>query len=314
MMFTNEAPRILIVDDTHENMEIIGKSLEKEGYDLYVANDGYSAIELVGKIEFDLILMDIMMPGLDGYETISKIKQLNPNFNTPLIFLTAKADIDSVIKGFEMGGADYIRKPFNSLELKARVKYQVELRQLRAKIEYQNKCLKEANDELKRYAITDPLTRLFNRREIISRIQNEMDRFERSGRKFSIIIGDIDYFKQINDTYGHRVGDEVLQKIAQIFLENIRKQDSVARWGGEEFLFVLPETEDHGALILGEKLKMAVQQGNFGDEGQGFKVTMTFGVCCYTVPQKADDFIGKADQALYIGKSNGRNQVVLWKI
>lgn len=149
MKLSEVSSKILIVDDTPENMEIIGKLLESEGYDLYLADSGWSALELVKNNVFDLILMDVMMPGMDGFETFSELKRLNDDFDTPLIFLTAKVDIDSIVKGFEMGGADYIRKPFNSLELRARVKYQLELRYMRKKIEEQNRYLIEAYEALK---------------------------------------------------------------------------------------------------------------------------------------------------------------------
>jgi diguanylate cyclase (GGDEF)-like protein len=303
--------RILIVDDTHENMEIIGKMLEQEGYDLYLADNGVSAIDLVEKIDFDLILMDIMMPDMDGFETTVAIRQLKPDADVPVILLTAKVDIESVVKGFEIGAADYVRKPFNALELKARVKYQLSLGWMRSEIEFKNRCLQEAYDQLKQCAILDPLTKLFNRSEIMERLQHEINRFERSGKTFSILIGDIDDFKQVNDTYGHQFGDFVLQTMSDLFVENLRKQDSVSRWGGDEFLFLLPETDEAGAVILAEKLRKAIEESSIVHANHQVSMTMTFGICCFEQVQSYEALIDRADEALYQGKADGRNRVAV---
>lgn len=312
MRLRDNPPKVLIVDDTPENMEIIGKLLESEGYDLYLADNGRSAIELVSYNSFDLILMDVMMPELDGFETFSEIKRLDEGFDVPLIYLTAKVDIESIVKGFEMGGADYIRKPFNSLELKARVKHQLDLRQMRQKIEDQNQALLEANERLKTASLTDPLTTLFNRREILLRVEHEIARFERNGNIFSILIGDIDDFKRINDEHGHQVGDDVLKQVSKVFLEQIRKQDTVARWGGEEFIFLLPQTDDVGVLVLAEKLRSTVESTQIKTERGVIRITMTFGCCSFQKMERLEAFIDKADQALYTGKKNGKNQVFVW--
>lgn len=303
--------RILIVDDTHENMEIIGRVLEQEGYDLYLADNGALAIDLVGKIDFDLILMDIMMPDLDGFETTVAIRHLKPDSNIPVILLTAKADIESVVKGFEVGAADYVRKPFNALELKARVKYQLELGRLRSELEYINCCLQEAYDQLKQYAMLDPLTKIFNRREILNRLQHEINRFERNGKAFSILVGDIDYFKRVNDTYGHQFGDLVLQTLSDLFQKKLRSQDSVARWGGEEFLFLLPETDIAGAVVLADKLRKVIEATTIMHLQQSVNVTMTFGVCSIDHVKDYEELISKADEALYRGKAQGRNCVAI---
>lgn len=306
-------PRILIVDDTHENMEIIGRLLETEGYDLYLADNGYSAIELSEKFDFDLILMDVMMPNLDGFETFLKIKNIRKDSIPPVIFLTAKVDVESIIMGFEIGGADYVKKPFNGLELKARVKYQLELRRMRKEIEIKNRFLEEANAQLKEYATLDPLTKLYNRREVMERIQYEANRFERTEKAFSVIIADIDFFKQVNDTYGHQFGDFVLQKLSDLFLQTLRKQDSAARWGGEEFLMLLPDTEADGAFVLAETLRKKIMKMLFEKDENHVNITMTFGVSTFTDKESIEEVINKADQALYEGKASGRNQTRIWE-
>lgn len=312
MLMPIEPYRILIVDDTPENMEIIGKLLESEGYDLYLAENGQSALVLAQKVDFDLILLDIMMPELDGFQTYSEIKKLKPLDPTPVIFLTAKVDIESVIKGFEIGGADYVRKPFNGLELKARVKYQLQLRSMRQEIAYQNRCLQEANQKLQAYATTDPLTQLFNRRKITELIQYEMERSKRNQTSFSIMIGDIDHFKNVNDSHGHSFGDFVLEKTSRRLIESVRSQDSVARWGGEEFLILMPETDAEGAGTLAEKLRAIISETAYEYSAGVLHITMTFGVCSYNGTQSFEQLVKCADDALYYGKEQGRNRVILW--
>lgn len=305
----NSQIKILLTDDTPANLEIAGRVLEKEGYDLYIADSGFTALELSSETEFDLILLDIMMPEMDGFETCRRIRESEENRGIPIIFLTAKADIESVVKGFELGAVDYIRKPFNSLELKARVKNHVELKKIREELERKNIRLQEAYERLGVLARTDPLTGLLNRREVLERMEYEMVKHERNKRPFSIIIGDIDFFKQVNDTYGHQFGDQVLISIAELLRQSCRKQDSVSRWGGEEFLLLLPDTDEQGSAVLAEKLRLAVQQTAFQCGGADVKVTITFGVSSFKPLQSVDDLISGADRALYQGKKEGRNCV-----
>jgi len=311
--FDNRQIRILVVDDTPANLEIAVKILEQEHYDLYIADSGSSALELIEKIDFDLILMDIMMPTMDGFETYTLIKEHEKNKDLPIIFLTAKVDIDSVVKGFELGAVDYIRKPFNGLELKARVRNHVELKKIREEAEQKNKSLLEAYETLEIIATTDPLTTLLNRREMLKRMEYERVNFERNQLPFSIIIADIDFFKKVNDTYGHDCGDHVLASVADILKENARKQDSISRWGGEEFLLMLPETDSNGAAILAEKLRIKIGESIFSTDTAEVKITMTFGISVFKGNEALDKLISKADVALYQGKESGRNRVVIFQ-
>lgn len=308
---SNAQVRLLLVDDTPANLEIAGTILEKEGYDLYIADSGDSALELASKTAFDLILLDIMMPGLDGFETLRKLRQLKQGKHIPVIFLSAKMDIESVVRGFELGAVDYIRKPFNLLELKARVQTHVELKKTRELLEEKNKSLRQAYKDLAITAATDPLTRLLNRREMMKRMECELAKHERAGRPFSVIIADIDDFKKVNDTYGHLVGDNVLVAVAAILLSGTRRADSVARWGGEEFLLMLPETPVAGAAQLAEKLRQAVERHVFAVGPADVRVTMSFGACEIDGADALDDLLTKADLALYRGKAGGRNRVII---
>ena len=309
--FDNRQIRILLVDDTPANLEIAVKILEQEHYDLYIADSGPRALELIDKIDFDLILMDIMMPDMDGFETYKRIREKEQHKDLPIIFLTAKVDIESMVKGFELGAVDYIRKPFNGLELKARVRNHVELKKIREEAEQKNKKLLEAYEALEVIATTDPLTKLLNRREMLKRMEYERVNYERSHSPFSIVIADIDFFKKVNDTYGHDCGDHVLMSVAELLQTNARKQDSISRWGGEEFLLMLPDTDANGAVILAEKLRTKIQESLFDCATGQIKVTLTFGISVFMGNEALDKLISKSDGALYEGKQNGRNRVVL---
>lgn len=307
----NEQIRILLVDDTPVNLEIAGKTLEREGYDLYIADSGKAALELVETTDFDLILLDIMMPEMDGFETYARIRQGANHKDVPIIFITAKVDIESLVQGFELGAVDYIRKPFNELELKARVKTHVELKKVREELEQKNASLQQAYQILEVSATTDSLPQVFNRREMAKRLEYEQTNHERNHRSFAIIIADIDYFKKVNDTYGHECGDKVLVAVAQLLKSNTRKIDCVARWGGEEFLLLLPETDAAGAAKLAEKLRKIIEDTVFYHGNAEFRITITFGVCEYKRNLTLDQLIASADNALYEGKAAGRNRVVV---
>lgn len=313
MSIDNSQIKILLTDDTPANLEIAGRVLENEGYDLYIADSGFTALEIISETDFDLILMDIMMPEMDGFETTKKIREIEKNRGIPIIFITAKADIESVVKGFELGAVDYIRKPFNSLELKARVRTHIELKKVREELEVKNIKLQEAYDKLEVLAKTDPLTKLLNRREMLDRMEYEKVRFERYERPFSIILGDIDFFKKINDTYGHSFGDIVLKSLAGILEKNSREQDSISRWGGEEFLLLLPDTKQDGAAILAEKLRSLIEQSIFKYGETDVKVTITFGVSSFKTGISLEELVFQADNALYEGKNKGRNCVCTLK-
>lgn len=307
----NNQIKILLVDDTPVNLEIAGKVLEKEGYNLYITDNGLDAIDLVNETAFDLILLDIMIPEMDGFQICKTIKDNESYKEIPVIFLTAKVDIESIIYGFELGGVDYIRKPFHSLELLARVKTHVELMKMREELKTKNSKLQEAYNQLMILSKTDFLTKLYNRREMLERMEYEKVRHERSKASFCLLMGDIDFFKEVNDTYGHESGDLVLVTISELFINHTRKQDSVGRWGGEEFILLLPETTAAEGAILAEKLRKLVEEKVFSHKDNNFKVTISFGVSDYKSGQTLDILISDADRALYEGKKRGRNCIVI---
>lgn len=304
----------MIVDDSPINLEIAKKILGKESYDIQVVTNGYEALNLIKKSNFDLILLDIMMSGMDGFQTYVMIKQTEGYQDVPVIFLTAKTDIESMLKGFELGAVDYIRKPFNGLELRARVKTHIELKKTRESLKIKNQSLIETYAKFKILATTDPLTKLFNRRKMMKCIEQELVNYNKNHHPFSIVICDIDFFKRINDTYGHNFGDYILMSVAEILKNNIREQDIVSRWGGEEFLLMFPNTIDNEAFELTESLRKKIEENVFYQMEISVKTTMTFGIFVYNEAESLNSLISKADCALYKGKENGRNCVVMFEV
>jgi diguanylate cyclase (GGDEF)-like protein len=310
---------ILLVDNDPTNLSVLVDFLDETGFETQVAQSGKGALRQLAYAQPDLILLDIMMPGLDGFETCRRLKANEATKDIPVIFMTALSEPIDKVKGLEVGGVDYITKPFNMAELLARVKTHLELRRYREELkryiqqlENANEALRESQKELEIAARTDPLTHLSNRRDIIEKIEYEQIRFERSQRPFTLIIGDIDNFKRFNDTYGHDCGDFILVSVAKIMQAMIRKQDRLARWGGEEFLFFLPETELEGGRIVAEKIRAEIASQVYPFKAHTLSVTMTYGVSVFNKDSMSiDDCIKKADQALYQGKAQGKNCVVL---
>ena len=295
-LFPAESMTIMIVDDTKDNINILRQFLAKFGFKTTVAFNGEMALDLIPKLKPDLILLDIMMPGIDGYEVCIRLKKDAELKNIPVIFITARGDTKDVVEGFEAGAVDFIMKPFRLEEVYARVKTHLTLSAALKKLTLDNE--------------TDPLTGLFNRRAFLEKIENEAIRFKRNQKPFSILFGDIDLFKKINDTYGHSAGDAILVNISSILNTEKREIDQVARWGGEEFLVLLPETNLRGAVLSGNKIRKSISAKPVIHEGQEIHVTMSFGVSEYNGETPIEKTIDLADQRLYLAKNSGRNKVV----
>jgi diguanylate cyclase (GGDEF)-like protein len=295
-----EKAKVLIVDDEKINLDVL-IGLLKPYYRTVAAKSGEQAFK---RLEIpplpDLILMDIMMPGMDGYEVCRKLKADNSTRDIPVIFITGKNDEKDEAKGFQAGAVDYITKPFSPLIAMARVKTHIEL--------------KRRGDMLERLAGLDGLTGIPNRRQFDQFLTAEWKRSVRYSHTISLIIMDIDYFKLFNDHYGHAEGDECLKKVAKIISQSmIRSTDLTARYGGEEFACVLPETDYAGAITTANRIIKFVEKLGIRHEKSHVAdyVTVSIGVASIS-PQQSDkalDLIEMADKALYIAKRNGRNQI-----
>lgn len=329
---TNAAPlKVLIVDDNPYNLKVLATHMEECGYEWILADSGQAALDSAAADIPDLILMDVMMPGMDGYETCEAMKATETLRDIPVIFLTAKTETQDIVRGFKAGGVDYIAKPFNSEELKARIRTHLELKQSKDALRRTNEELVAANRKLNEAyeiiqinnaqleemilqvelaSITDPLTGLFNRRYLLGKIEDELIREKRFQKPFSLMLSDIDHFKRVNDTYGHQCGDYVLKRISAMLRASLREQDTQARWGGEEFLAFLPETDCSGAALLAERIRAAIEQEVFAYEGHQIRMTVTIGISDYLPGKTIDTLINEADMALYEGKNSGRNRVV----
>ena len=322
---------ILIVDDNSLNIQLVNSHLNRVGYHSTFSTSGKDALEKVKNTLFDLVILDVMMPEMDGFETCKRILKRPEYKEVPIIFLTAKADKESIAKGFELGAVDYIRKPFDGSELLARIGTHLELKGYREKLEEINielnkeilkgvqmqeelqttqNELEKMNRRLYEKASKDALTGLFNRRKMTDLIEYEYDRSLRTQQSFSIIITDIDHFKQVNDNFGHDCGDNVLKEIAEILNSLVRNQDRVARWGGEEFLLLLPDTNIDGAVILAEKIRKKIAETSYSYGEHQLSITMTFGASSFAKNKTDKTVIKEADIALYEGKSRGRNRSI----
>jgi diguanylate cyclase (GGDEF)-like protein len=292
-------PLILIVDDTVKNLQLLGSVLKAENYKIALATNGNQAVMIANDINPDLILLDVMMPELNGFETCKKLKSIHKTSEIPVIFLTAKVETEDIIEGFKVGAVDYVTKPFNTYELKARVKTHVELK-------ISKDLLEQKNVILKKLSITDGLTGLFNHRYTTDALSKLVEENNRYREPLSISMLDIDNFKKVNDEYGHLFGDEVLVKISNSIEGSLRKTDMVGRYGGEEFLVLFAHTGLKGAVESVGRIIKSVE--NLKWEKENFKITVSAGVCEKT-DEDISTLIKKADDLLYIAKKNGKNRV-----
>lgn len=292
---------ILVVDDSNTICSIIKSILEKPTLQVVVANSGEDSIKVATELRPTIILLDVLMSGIDGYETCSILKQNSITKDIPIIFITSYNDSRSILKGFEVGATDFISKPFIPEELQARIKVHMQNIKIQNELQY-------LMQELKEMAITDYLTKLYNRRYFTERLQEFVNQDE---EPLSILLFDVDNFKQINDSYGHNVGDIVLVGISDIFKHLLRPNDILSRWGGEEFIICLPNTTLEVAYDIAEELRTEVSKFVFRHSGVRFICTVTAGIIEYDREFSTPKNITFADDALYQGKSSGKNCCVM---
>ncbi|HUV49941.1 MAG TPA: diguanylate cyclase [Anaerolineae bacterium] len=300
---------ILIIDDSKLILHVAKTILSKKGHQVLSAEDGTIGLEIAAKQHPDLILLDLILPGIDGYEVCQRIKKGDATSEIPVIMLTSKSEAADKVRGLEMGASDYVTKPFDEGELIARVNIHLQIREL-------HESLKEKNRQLKEMANRDGLTGLYNHRYFQETISRDFQKAARYHESLSCVMFDIDHFKKFNDTYGHQTGDMVLKTLGDLIRELIRNSDLSARYGGEEFALLMYHTEPKEAVMLAERLRKAVAQHKFQADSQNtvLTVTISVGVVSFPHPEIADakTLIKCADKALYRAKEEGRNRVVVF--
>ncbi len=292
---------ILIVDDEKSNIDILLslfeniKSNEGEEYNIVAVLSGEKALKVVEKRKIDLILLDIMMPDMDGYEVCSILKSNEKTKDIPILFITANTDDESIEKAYRLGASDYVTKPFRPVELISRVKMNLKLQRTINQLEYM--------------AYYDPLTGVYNRRKFFSLAEKK---FEENKQNLYAVMLDIDKFKNINDTYGHAVGDKVIKSIAKVLSDNIAEGTVLARLGGEEFVSLCNKESDEEVFECLESIRKKIENIEIkDDEGRIIKCTISDGIAkCSDDSPTLDHLLHKADEALYEAKNKGRNRTI----
>ena len=321
----------LVVDDEPLNLKVVESLLLPLDLELVFARDGLEAQKLMTERTFDLLMFDIMMPGIDGLQLTRWARQDPSHKDVPTLILTSMSGKDTLIQAFEAGAVDYLTKPFHGPELIYRVKAQLKLRTLQRRMEtFANElnlqvlkamkteaellqsqvALADANKTLSDWAHKDTLTGLWNRRKAWDLMEYEAERSNRLHRSIGVAMLDLDKFKSVNDTLGHDVGDQVLKNAAVVLNRALRKGDILARWGGEEFLAVFPETDLEGTRAAAEKLRLSVENANWTLADRP-GMTVSVGVAIKGPDADWDSALKSADVALYQAKEAGRNRVVV---
>ncbi len=304
--------RILIVDDHEDNIEVLRVRLESWGYGTDACYNGIDALAYVEKSPPDLILLDVMMPEISGIEVARRIKGNKALPFIPIIMQTALDSTEDKVEGLEAGADDYITKPIDFAELKARLRSMLRIKRLQEALEEREKELLEVNERLRFMSQTDALTGLDNRRHLNERIDEMFQHAQRLNEPFSLVMCDLDKFKSVNDTYGHQVGDEVLKQLARILKDEAREIDRVGRYGGEEFMLLLPGTVLDAAVTFAERVRKRIEGHTFTFDGGTLQRTASFGVSGWPHPaiSDSDALVRTADDALYVAKETGRNRVI----
>ncbi|MDO9600392.1 MAG: diguanylate cyclase [Azoarcus sp.] len=309
--------KVLVIEDTVTSATLVCHQLTKMGLSAMHARDGESGVVMFKRERPDLVLLDIIMPGMDGFEVAHRIRQLEQDGDwTPIIFLTARASENDLQRAIEVGGDDYLVKPVSEVVLKAKVGAMQRIAQMRSALLVLTRKLDDANRELTRLSSVDGLTGIANRRRFDESLLREWRRASRTGLPLSLLVADVDYFKPFNDNYGHQVGDECLKAVARTLELKLRRPtDVVARYGGEEFAAILPETALDGAIAVADAMRGGIEALAITHRLSGAApvVTISIGVASM-MPVRGDEngfvaLIKSADDALFRAKKLGRNQV-----
>lgn len=302
--------RVAVVDDDRMTREYVSGLLRGHGYRVTAVESAQKLLDLHRAGEVDLVLLDVVMDGLSGVDCCRILKSTQHDTFVPVILVTARSDPDSRVEGLRIGADDYVSKPFDERELLARIEAM-----LRIKRSYDE--LSAARDRLARLAVQDELTGLFNVRYLHSRLTEEYKRAERHRDPLALAMLDVDYFKTVNDRFGHDAGDLVLREVSARLKKSVREIDVVTRYGGEEFVVLLPSTHLAGALVVAERIATSLREAPFdvGSGQKGIAVTASIGLALYPsrgVTSK-EALLRSADRALYRAKDDGRDRICVFQ-
>jgi len=287
--------KILIIDDSADALAVAKTRLAPEGHEVLCAGDGKEGLETAGRENPDLVLLDVDMPEMDGFEVCRRLQEDAATCSIPVIFLSGSSGGEDRVRGLDLGAVDCVTKPFDAFELRARVRAALRTKHLQ--------------DLLRKYALIDPLTELPNRRALDERLHQEWARLVRHGGHLALILADLDRFKKINDTFGHPAGDEALRQVARLLASGCRESDMPVRYGGEEFVVVAPETTAQAAADFADRLRMSICSQPLQVHGKALSITASFGVAGNEGLKVPEELVQAADEALYRAKSAGRNCV-----
>ena len=304
---SQEKSRILVVDDDPSSQLIVKEALNQEGYQVKACDTGSEALSVLENYQPHLVLLDVNMPGINGLETLKKIRTM-PEYIS-CVFVSGQSDIDDIIVGLDAGADDYICKPFNILELLARVRAQLRIKSLQDQLE-------SANSRLKELVVIDDLTGLHNMRNFYEKLERELARSRRYMRSVAVIMMGMDHFKEVNDSNDHLFGSFVLSEVGKIVKKTVRKIDHAARYGGDEFVVILSEVQLRGALAFCERLRKTIEDFEFKSGESSIKLTCSIGFAISAPGKQMDgkELVKVADKALYDAKAFGRNCVCYYDL
>jgi two-component system, cell cycle response regulator len=296
--------RVLIADDNQDSAESLATLLRIWGFVPVIVHDGQAALAFLRQAAVPtLALLDWVMPGMDGIEICQEIRKESNRAYTYVILVTGHSGKDHMVGGLNAGADDYLIKPVDPNELHARLNTARRILELQEQLLATQRLLHEQ-------ATRDSLTALWNRAMILETLERELTRSRRESQPLAVIMADIDHFKQINDVHGHLTGDRVLRQTAQRLMTMLRPYDTVGRYGGEEFLVVLPGCGASAAMTLAERLRQSMESEPIADNAQTFRVTFSLGVSVWDGQITAQELLQSADSALYEAKRTGRNRVM----
>ena len=294
---------ILIVDDNDSNRDLLYIRLKSLGFKCLQASGGIEALDTLKKNTVDLVLLDVLMPDMNGIEVLNEIRNSDLQSDLPVIMVSGFDDVRSVAKCIAIGASDYLSKPVDGIVLGAKVVAALERKALRKK---SNKLM----EQLTIQATTDQLTGIRNRRSIYEELEKLIENCKLTSKHFGVILLDIDFFKSVNDTYGHHAGDMVLIDAAKSFSNNIRSNDFIGRQGGEEFLALIEDIDLKEIIKIAERVRSSIERSIIKVEGVEIKITVSGGIAHSSEKINRDDLINLADERLYVAKQSGRNRII----